>query len=222
MSLVNDIKAIQRHCGVETDGLFGPMTAAAVLRELRSQTQDGETQDFKTQDAREESLDARTLAVIGTLDPKAQPVFREFALMAKATAASLGYDYIAISGHRSHEEQDALYAQPKDGKDNDGDGRIDEADEKVTNAQGGESDHNYAIAADFGVFRGKFYMDGGDTIQAATAKRVHEACAVHAQQLGLEWGGDWKGFGDCPHYEIHTGLTLTQKRNVYKLRGSVL
>ena len=34
MSLVGDIRAIQRAVGVEADGVFGPRTAAAVLREL--------------------------------------------------------------------------------------------------------------------------------------------------------------------------------------------
>jgi peptidoglycan L-alanyl-D-glutamate endopeptidase CwlK len=222
MSLVNDIKAIQRHCGAEPDGKFGPKTAAAVLRELRSQvatyTMDGTSAEAQTV----EVIDARTAQVIHTLDPKAQDIFLQFAHLAKATAATLGYDYIAISGHRSWEKQDELYAQPHDGKDNDGDGRIDEADEKVTNAQGGESNHNFGIAVDFGVFCGGFYMDGGDAIHAATAKHVHEACAVHARALGLEWGGDWKGFKDYPHYEMRTGLTTAQKRNVYQQRGSVL
>lgn len=222
MSLVNDIKAIQRHCGAEPDGKFGPKTAAAVLRELRSQTQDGETQDAREEARTVEVMDARTSQVIHTLDPKAQDIFFQFAHLAKATAATLGYDYIAISGHRSWEKQDELYAQPHDGKDNDGDGRIDEADEKVTNAQGGESDHNLGIAVDFGVFCGNFYMDGGEAKHAATANRVHEACAVHARALGLEWGGDWKVFKDYPHYGIPTGLTTAQKRNVYQQRGSVL
>ncbi len=50
---------------------------------------------------------------------------------------------------RSFERSDALYAQAHDGKDNDGDGKIDEADENVTNAKAGQSYHNYGLALDF-------------------------------------------------------------------------
>ena len=43
-----------------------------------------------------------------------------------------------------------------------------------------------------------------------------------AYRHGLEWGGDWVKFRDLPHFEIETGLSLKQKRNVYQKRGSVL
>lgn len=44
--------------------------------------------------------------------------------------------------YRSPEEQHCLFIQPHDHKDNDGDGKIDEADEFVTNADSGQSKHN--------------------------------------------------------------------------------
>ncbi len=194
MSLVEDIKTIQRHVGAEVDGIFGPRTAAKVLAELQKDSSDGHRPPLQ-------ELDARTLKTIGTLDPKAQAAMTTFALLAKATAATLGCDYVAISGHRTWAEQDELYERG------------------VTLARGGESNHNFGIAADFAVFRGKVYLDNS---KPELARRVHAACAAHAKDCGLEWGGDWKRFVDPPHYELATGLTLAAKCKLYKERGSVL
>jgi peptidoglycan L-alanyl-D-glutamate endopeptidase CwlK len=194
MSLVEDIKTIQRHVGAEVDGIFGPRTAAKVLAELQKDSSDGHRPPLQ-------ELDARTLKTIGTLDPKAQAAMTTFALLAKATAATLGCDYVAISGHRTWAEQDELYERG------------------VTLARGGESNHNFGIAADFAVFRGKVYLDDS---KPELARRVHAACAAHAKDCGLEWGGDWKRFVDPPHYELATGLTLAAKCKLYKERGSVL
>jgi peptidoglycan L-alanyl-D-glutamate endopeptidase CwlK len=197
MSLVDDIKAIQRAVGAEPDGVFGPRTAARVLAELARETQDG-----KTQDARED-LDARTLEHLATLDEKARDRFEQLCLLGKATAATFGCDWVMIEGHRTWKEQDELFLKVP----------------KVTNAKGGHSNHNFGIAADFGVFRGKSYLDDDNP---ALARRVHEACAVQARKLGFEWGGDWKKLKDYPHFELSTGLTMAEKRKIYNERGSVL
>lgn len=196
MNLVNQIRNIQRAVGAGVDGVFGPQTARLVLAALARV-------DLVDPSAEAPELDDRTLRNIATLDRKAQDRFEQLARLAKATAATFGCDYIAISGHRTWAEQDALYARRP----------------KVTNARGGQSNHNFGIALDFGVFRGKVYLDSGDPKLAA---QVHAAVAVHARKLGFEWGGDWKSFKDTPHFEISTGLTMAQKRNVYAVRGSIL
>ena len=211
--LVADIKTMQRAVGAEPDGKVGSETVGKVLQHLR--TMDLVAPVYQEVDV----LDDRTRAAIDTLDAKARQKFVDFSMLAKATAATFGCNYVMISGHRTWEAQNALHAQPKDGKDNDGDGKIDEADEKVTNALGGYSNHNFGIAADYGVFEGKAYLDNTNPNLAA---RVHQACAVHARALGLEWGGDWKRFKDYPHFEIRTGLTMAQKRKLYQQKGSVL
>jgi len=33
-------------------------------------------------------------------------------------------------------------------------------------------------------------------------KAEYEKIAVIMKSCGFEWGGDWKGFQDCPHYQI--------------------
>lgn len=200
--LVRTIRDIQREVGVDDDGIFGPVSAAAVLRELRERhgvDPTGETPVL---------LDARTEKNIATLDPEAQPRFRKFMCLAKATAATLGFDYVLISGNRSYSEQDELYAQgrTKPGK-------------VVTRARGGQSNHNFGIAADAGVFNGRVYVD--EALPSAAAK-VHKACAVHARECGLEWGGSWNGFVDLPHYEVATGLGMAAKRRLMNEKGSVM
>lgn len=197
MNLTDSIKNIQRAVGVQADGAFGPATARAVLAHLSV----GDL--VSPVDVPAESLDARTLATLATLDAKARDRFESFTLLAKATAATLGCEYVAISGHRTWEEQDKLFAQRP----------------RVTKAAGGYSNHNFGIATDYGVFKGKLYIDEAEP---ALAERVHRACAAHASGCGLEWGGNWKSFRDIPHYEIATGLTMEAKRLLYKQKGSVL
>ena len=138
-------------------------------------------------------------------------MFRRFLSFAQGTAASLGCDYVLISGNRTWEEQDALYAQGRTAP-----GEI------VTKARGGSSNHNFAIAGDFGVFQGKLYLDGGTKAQQALAAKVHKACSEHAATCGLEWGGSWTSIKDAPHFEVKTGLTMAQKRIRIKGKGSVL
>lgn len=202
MSNLREItKNIQRHVGTTPDGIYGPITAAAVWAELSGRVPSVEKC----------GLDERSLGIIRTLDPKAHAAFTQFLCLAKATAATLGCDYIFISGNRSWAEQDALYAQGRTKP-----GAI------VTNAKGGQSNHNFGIAADAGVFLGKIYLDGGNSEQQARAAKVHRACSEHAEACGLEWGGSWKSFKDLPHYEIKTGLTMAQKRELFARKGSVL
>lgn len=153
------------------------------------------------------TLDARTEATLETLHPAVRGRFRAFAADAQAEAARLGYRYIAINGNRSLEAQAELFNRPWDGKDNDGDGLVDERDEKVTNARPGSSWHNFGLAVDFGCFN----KEGSYLDQTApkAAEMLHRRCALFAQRHGIEWGGDFKNFVDLPHYQfVPPGLTL--------------
>jgi peptidoglycan LD-endopeptidase CwlK len=89
-------------------------------------------------------VDDRSERSIATLLPKIQPYAR--ALVAKAAAN--GITIKVISGLRTDEEQNDLYAQGRTKP-----GRI------VTNARGGYSNHNFGIAFDIGVFDGGSYLD---------------------------------------------------------------
>ena len=202
MSFVDDVKRIQVICRVPADGIFGPVTAAAVLREL---VEGGAAEEGVTGSPK---IDARTQKTLDSLDPKAVHRFTEFILRAKATAATFGCDYVAICGNRTWDEQAALRRKYLAGG--------------PKAAPAGYSWHNFGTAMDFGVFRGAQYLDDTDE---ATAERVHAACAAHAKHCGLEWGGLWKG-RDCdpPHFQIEMEHSAPSEadREKFKREGSVL
>ena len=75
---------------------------------------------------------------------------------------------------------------------------------KVTNAKGGQSNHNFGIAIDLGLFKDGKYLEKSPLYK--------EIGKVVAQFPELEWGGSWKSIVDEPHVEYRTGLTLAQMR----------
>lgn len=154
-------------------------------------------------------LDTRSAATIRTLDPKAQPIFTAFLTKAKVIAATFGCDYKAISGNRTFAEQDALYAQGRSAP-----GKV------VTNARAGQSNHNFGIAVDCGVFKAGAYVDDADS---SLADKVHKTVATQlADEFKLEWGGDWVSIKDFPHFEIRTPYSLFEKRQRILAGKSVL
>lgn len=121
--------------------------------------------------------------------------FRELVIQVidKATEAT-GHAWLITSGRRTMAEQSKLYNQPHDGIDNDGDGRVDEADEKVTNAKQGQSAHNFGLAADLVPVRdGKLWWNAPD--------KVWKTMADIAVSLGLTSGYYFKSIHDAPHIE---------------------
>jgi peptidoglycan L-alanyl-D-glutamate endopeptidase CwlK len=122
-----------------------------------------------------------------------------------------GIDVRVVQGLRTYSEQDALYNQPHDHKDNDGDHRIDEADEMVTRARGGYSNHNFGLAVDLCLFKnGKPQWNDIS---------VFDAIGALGKARGLKWGGDWK-FTDRPHLEL-PGPELAECRILFARGGLV-
>lgn len=97
-----------------------------------------------------------------------------------------GLDVLVTCTFRSNEEQDKLYRQGRDGHP----GRI------VTNAKAGQSKHNVGLAMDVvPLVNGKAVWDAESSLW-----RVMWAIA-HDVDPRINWGGNWKGFRDIPHYE---------------------
>lgn len=163
------------------DGIWGPLTEAAVVEFER--LADAIAAAVGTFDARSEN-NVRTLAV------RAQRPAREF--LQRVRAAGIGARI--ISGTRTYAMQDALYRQ----------GRFGNPGPRVTNARGGQSNHNFGIAWDIGIFTagGGYVTDGPPYDAAAAAGAAPE----------LEWGGNWSSFVDKPHWQLATGLTLATLR----------
>jgi len=125
----------------------------------------------------------------GVLDkPEVHPEVRRIAQRAAMLLQADGFDPYIFEGYRSWARQDQLYAQGG-----------------VTNAEGGESWHNYGLALDFTWYdpttgRGPSWLDHS-TLTAAEQERHWNALGAKAKQAGFEWGGDWTSFKDRPHVQ---------------------
>jgi peptidoglycan LD-endopeptidase CwlK len=141
------------------------------------------------------ALDERSAKNIQTLHPTLQPLATE--LIEQAVAQ--GINCKVISGFRSYDEQDKIYAQGRSKP-----GKI------VTHAKGGQSWHNFGTAFDVGIFSkdGKKYL--GESNMYALVGQI-------GKRLGLEWGGDWD-FVDEPHFQLKLGLSIKQL-NARKIAG---
>ncbi len=125
-------------------------------------------------------FDARSESNIITLFPKAQTEARRFLNLCK----NAGKDVRIISGTRTYAEQDVLYAQGRTAN-----GPI------VSHARGGQSNHNFGIAWDIGIFNNGTYSTN-DSEYIALAK------IILPQINTLEWGGNWHSLKDNPHYQL--------------------
>jgi len=168
------------------DGQMGPKTLAAAAA----------FQEMCAKIALEAgAVDPRSEKAIATLLPATQRAARRFL----RECALHGMDVRVISGTRTYAEQDEIYAQ----------GRTKKPGPIVTRARGGQSNHNFGLAFDVGVFEGgKYLPDGSEYSMIATLRPP-----------GVEWGGDWPmslGGPDRPHYQMATGFSLGEVRRRFE------
>jgi peptidoglycan L-alanyl-D-glutamate endopeptidase CwlK len=139
-------------------------------------------------------LDGRTERLLYGVVPRLQELVRE--LLERLDAA--GIDARVISGTRSYAEQDALYRQGRDGRPG----------PRVTNARPGQSLHNFGLAVDLGVFQGGRYL--------SESPLYDRAGEISVGVKGLEWGGSWRSLKDRPHYQLATGLAISELRRRFE------
>lgn len=142
------------------------------------------------------TFDKRSEANIATLVPNAQKQARAFL----QEVLDAGIKARIIGGSRTFAQQDALYAK----------GRT-KPGTKVTNARGGFSYHNFGIAWDIGIFDadGKYMTQSDD----------YEKAGAIGRSLGLEWGGDWPGIVDMPHFQCKSSLKIADMRALILSNG---
>ena len=144
-------------------------------------------------------------------------------LMAKLTqlqanCQAKGVDYWLISGYRSWEEQDKLYALGRTAKN------VDATPAKpmggiVTKAKGGQSYHNFGVAADFAPDKDKTRAG----LQPDWDLKSYELLADEALKLGLDPGLYWKTFKDGPHVQLPLakhGIKLSDLQKWWKKGGT--
>ena len=119
---------------------------------------------------------------IASLLPKTQIEARKFLLVAK----NQHQDIRILSGTRTYDEQNTLYAHGRNGNNL----------PIITNAKGGQSNHNFGIAWDIGIFDKSGNYISNDTLYRAFAAIVLPVINT------IEWGGNWISFKDYPHYQL--------------------
>mgnify|MGYP006921351730 CR=1 FL=1 len=174
---------IQLLLGVTADGSFGPKTQTA-YDELKIAGPNMEwppKAPVSIPPGGNGTFDERTEKNLKTLHTAAQPIFRSFLSLLIPHMAAKGVVAKVISGTRTYAEQDELFSH----------GRT-KPGPKVTNARGGQSNHNFGCAVDIGLFKDGDYLEDSP---------LYLEAGPIGKSVGLTWGGDWKSIKDYPHFE---------------------
>lgn len=187
MNLDLMIREVQASLGCTADGKAGPQTWAAIHGRIVG----------TSRAVPAVGVDARSATNIATLHPKVQ----DYARALIQAAAQQGIAIKVISGTRSYDEQNALYAQ----------GRT-KPGVVVTNARAGYSNHNFGIAFDVGVFDAK-----GSYVEESP---LYKVVGSLGSGLGLTWGGNWKTVEDQPHFQLRPqwAAKMTESQMLAELR----
>jgi hypothetical protein len=139
--------------------------------------------------------DSVSEANINKLHPMVRDKAREFI---NRVEKELGIKLRVTQTLRTYAEQDALYAKGRTAP-----GGI------VTNAKGGQSNHNFGTALDVvPIVNGKADWN--------TSNENWSNIGKIGKEVGFAWGGDWKSFVDKPHFEMQFGNTLAELRKKYE------
>ena len=130
--------------------------------------------------------------LISELHAAVQPLARE----TLQRAMNMGIPLVVTQAYRDPAEQARLYAQGRTTP-----GPI------VTKAPPGWSWHEYRLAFDVAVLD---QATGRATWPNDNA--LWEQIGAAGKAAGLEWGGDWTGIVDRPHFQLTMGTTMAQAR----------
>lgn len=121
---------------------------------------------------------------------KLEPQFGKLVVKLLNLAYANGLNAQVSAGFRSKEEQDALYSvgRTRPGK-------------VVTNAQAGQSAHNYGVAIDI------FFLTPDGKADFSTPNytkldKLAKAAGIYDEGVGMEWSGAWKSFKETAHWQV--------------------
>jgi len=185
----NVIKYIQKAHGLTNDGVVGEKTLALL---------DSLYEPFIANFAVKE-----TPVVVPVVDgsvptgseelTEVHPILARKVIQIIELAKREGYNVTVTQGLRTFAEQDKLFKKRP----------------RVTKARGGQSYHNYGVAADLAfVVNGKISWD----------EKLYKNIGRWASQVGLTWGGNWK-FIDYPHLQLASMPGVGQLLATYNKAG---
>lgn len=141
------------------------------------------------------AFDTRTEGVIATLLPKAQVAARQFMQL----ASNAPFQVKLLSGTRTYAEQNVLFAKRP----------------VVTKARGGQSNHNFGIAWDVGIFVDGNYYEGKNKKETQAYVDLSKIIMPTLGKI-IEWGGNWKSIVDMPHYGLLTNKSISNVRALFE------
>lgn len=156
------------------------------------------------------NISSRNEFIISRLHPCIVDVVRDGVDFVNTELLTGKYKMLLTSGYRSFDEQYALWSKGRIGP-----GKV------VTNANRGDSYHNYGLAIDFclmdsnGKASWNISVDGdGDGVAD-----WYEVVYHFRDRLGFIWGGDFHSFKDRCHFEVN--YPLSRLKDLHKV-GRVL
>ncbi len=150
------------------DGIAGPLTRDAEAQWMETHTQLADIYGY---------ADTRSESWLITLQPLAALPIRKLIVVLRGKA-----DWKIICGHRSYAEQNALYNKRP----------------RVTRAKGGQSMHNFGLAADLCLF-----ANGKDIWEPDSGPgNIYLPVRDAAKQAGLVWGGNFASIYDPGHVQL--------------------
>ena len=170
------------------DGLWGPQTEQAEQRYT------AEARHLRELYGEQ---DSRTERNILSMSISAQSYARQ---MHRRIIAA-GFDAKIISGTRTFDEQEIIYATGRRGIPGE---RI------ISYAKPGHSYHNYGQAWDYALFNGREYIDGDtrEELEMYDAMAQTVADWWEPPNSPVRWGGQWTR-KDRPHFQLNLGVRAT-------------
>ena len=158
-----------------------------------------------------------------------EPINRDTKLLAPKFQAKLNdflyswnknypkYPLYVFEGFRSWKRQKELYESGRamDYTNNSGYVVVDKK-KILTNAQPGQSFHNYGLAADL-VFDGNPQTQRVDWDWSNT--KPWAVMGREVVKYGFEWAGSWKAFPEAPHIQLAFGHTIQEVAQLYQEGG---
>lgn len=195
------VARIQLLLGVFDDGVFGSNTKRTVSAfQQRFGIPDDEGKVGAATLSALEEANAPTIASLAKIDPRnktlrTHPELRKRLGQLAEVLAGRGMQALISDGFRTFAEQDAIFAR----------GRTKPGD-IVTNARGGQSNHNYGLAVDmYPVIDGTVFVDipkkGASASFKQRFKGTQQAVIDDSENLGLFSGSHFTRV-DMPHVQL--------------------
>lgn len=166
VKLENVIKYIQKSHNLAIDGKVGENTLTLIELLLKAKKPVSVSTAIKSEPVIE----------VTNILSKVHPILQRKVLRIIEFAKQESYNIVVTQGVRTFSEQHILFLKRP----------------KVTNADAGQSYHNYGVAVDLA-----FRVNGKITWEDKYYKNIGR----WASQVGLTWGGNWH-FVDYPHVQL--------------------